>query len=116
MNKTQQNSKYKLYDNGDKTINPMMSECSKLVQKEYKTRQQSVGKEIHWKMCKKFKSDYMNTWYKHSPEYVIENETHKLLMDFKIPTDPFISAWRVDLMIDKQKKKKNKQTKKTIAK
>ena len=30
----------------DETI--MISECSKLAQKEYKTRHDHVGKEIHW--------------------------------------------------------------------
>ena len=36
--KTQQNSKYRLCGDRDETINYIISECSKLAQKEYKTR------------------------------------------------------------------------------
>ena len=56
IDKTLQNSKYRLYGDKDETINHV-SECNKLVQKEYKTRHDWVGKVIHWKLWKKFKSD-----------------------------------------------------------
>ena len=59
-----------------------MSECSKLAQKEYKTRHEWVGKVIHWEMCKKFKFDHTNKWYMHNPAAVLENDTHKLIWDF----------------------------------
>ena len=35
----------------------MISKCSKLAQKENKTRHNWVGKVIHWEMSKKFKFD-----------------------------------------------------------
>ena len=38
IDKTQQNSKCRLYGDRDETINHIISECSKLAQKEYKTR------------------------------------------------------------------------------
>ena len=47
INKTQQNSKCKLCGDRDETINRIISECSKLAQKEYKTRYDWVGKVIH---------------------------------------------------------------------
>ena len=37
------------------TINHIISECSKLAQREYKIRQDWVGMVIHWELCKKFK-------------------------------------------------------------
>ena len=43
----QQNSKCKLCGDGDETINLIISECSKLAQKEYKTRHDWVGNVIH---------------------------------------------------------------------
>ena len=52
--KTQQNSKCRLCGDRDETINHIISECSKLVQKEYKTRHDWVGKVIRREMCKKF--------------------------------------------------------------
>ena len=48
IDKTQQNSKYRLCGDRDETINHIISECSKLSQKEYKTRHDWVGKVIHW--------------------------------------------------------------------
>ena len=68
INKMQQNSKCRLCDDRDKTINHIISKCSKLAQKEYKVRHDWVGKVIH-----------ANKWYIHNPEPVLENDTHKLL-------------------------------------
>ena len=60
IDKTQQNTKCRLCDDRDEIINHIISECSKLAQKEYKTRQNWVGKVTHWEMCKKSKIDYTN--------------------------------------------------------
>ena len=54
IDKTQQNSKCRQCCDRDETIHHIISECSKLVQKEYKTRHDWVGKVIHWEMCKTF--------------------------------------------------------------
>ena len=62
----------------------IISECSKLAQREYKARHDWVGKVIHWEMCKKFKFDHTNKWYMHNPAPVLENATHKLLWDKRI--------------------------------
>ena len=51
IDQTQQNSKC---GDRDKTINHIISKCSKLVQTECKTRHDWVGKMIHWEWCKKF--------------------------------------------------------------
>ena len=76
IDKTQQNSKCRLCGDRDETINHIISECSKLAQKEYKARHDSVGKGIHWEMCKKFKFDHANKWYMHNPAPVLENDTN----------------------------------------
>ena len=47
IDKTQQNSKCRLCGDIDETINHIISECSKLAQKEFKTRHDWVGKVIH---------------------------------------------------------------------
>ena len=101
----QQNSKCWLYGNRDETINHIISECSKLAQKEYKTRHDWVGKVIHWEMCKKIKFDHTNEWYMYSPAPVLENDTHKLLWDFDVQTDHLISARRPDLIIINKNKR-----------
>ena len=105
IDKTQQNSKCTLCWERDETINHIISECSKLAQREYKTRDDGVGNVAHWEMCKKFKFDHTNKWYMHNPASVIENDIHKLLWDFDIHTDHPISVRRPDLIIINQKKK-----------
>ena len=52
--KTQQNRKCRLCGDRDKTIKHIISEYSKLAEKEFKTRRDWVGNAIHWMMCKKF--------------------------------------------------------------
>ena len=99
IDKTQQNSKCRLCCYRDETINHIISECSKLAQREYKARHDWVGNVIHWEMCKKFKFDHTNKWYMHNPAPVLENATHKLLWDFDIQTDHLIPARRPDLII-----------------
>ena len=112
IDKTQQNNTCRLCGDRDEIINHIISECSKLGQKVYKTGHDWVGKVIHWELCKKSKSNHMNKWYMHNPASVLENDTHKLLWDFDIQTDHFISAKRPDLTIISKKKKKKKRKKK----
>ena len=94
-------------DRGE-TLNHIISECSKLAQKEYKTRHDWIGKVIHWEMCKKSKFDHTNKWYMHNPAPVLENDTQKLQWDFNIQTDHLIPARRPDLIIISKKKKKKR--------
>ena len=108
IDKTQQNSKCRLCGDRDETINHIISECSKLAQKEYKARHDWVGKVIHWEMCRKFQFDHTNKWYMHNPAPVLENDSHKLLWDFNIQTDHLIPTRRLDLIII-NKKKENQQ-------
>ena len=103
---TQQNSKCRLCGDWDETINHLIRECSKLAQKEYKTRHDWVGKVIHWEMCRKFQFDHTNKWYMHNSAPVLENDSHKLLRDFNIQTDHLIPARRPNLIIINKKKKK----------
>ena len=79
IDKTQQISKCRLCGDRDETINHIISVSRKLVQKEYKTRHDWMGKVIHWELCKKLKFDHTNKWYMHYPVSVLENNTHKLL-------------------------------------
>ena len=88
----QQNSKCRLCSDRDETINHLISECSKLAQKECKTRHDWIGKVIHREMRKKFKFDHKNKRYMHNSAPVLENNTHKLRRNFEIHTDYLISA------------------------
>ena len=75
IDKMQQNSKCWLCGNRDEMINLIINECSKLAQKEYKTRHDWVGNVIHWELCKKFEFDHTNKWYMHNPESALKNDS-----------------------------------------
>ena len=50
----QQNSKCRSCGYRDEMINHIVSKCSKLAHKEYKTRYDWVDKMIHWELSKNF--------------------------------------------------------------
>ena len=104
----QQNSRCRLCGNRDETINHIIRKCIKFAQKEYKTKQDWVGKGIHWELCKKFNFDHTNKWHMHNPKSVKENEMHKILWDLEIQTDHLISARRPDQIVNKNKEKRKK--------
>ena len=74
VDNTQLNRKRRLCRESDETVNHVISDCSKLVQKKYKTKHDCMGKIIHWELCKQLKFDYNTKWYKHKPESVEEKE------------------------------------------
>ena len=78
-------------------MNHIISECSKLALKEFKTRHDWVGKVIRRELCKIFKFDHRNKWCMHNLESVLE--THKVLCDYEIQMNHQISTGRPDLMI-----------------
>ena len=40
----------------------IINKCSRLAQKEYKIRQDLVGKVIQWELCETLRFDYSNKW------------------------------------------------------
>ena len=109
IDKTQQNSRYRLCGERDKTINHIISECSKLAKNEYKARHDWVGKVIHWELCRKVKFAHENKWHMHNPESILKNETHKFSQDLETQTDYLTSTTRPDLVIINNNKKIKKR-------
>ena len=99
IGKSQESSKCRLCGDRDETINYIISDCSKLEQKEYKARHDWVGKVIHWEMCRKFEIYHTKKWYMHNPAPVLENDLHKFLWDYNIQTNHLIPARRPDLIM-----------------
>ena len=77
-----------------------------LAQKEYKTKHDLVGKVIPWELCKKLKFEFTNKWYKHIPESVLENKTHKLPWDFEIQNGSLNLGQMTRSYKNQQKKRK----------
>ena len=75
IDRAQQNSKCRMCGDKDKTVNHIVSECSKLAQRDIQTRHDWVGKVIHWELCKELNFHHATKWYTHKPESVLENET-----------------------------------------
>ena len=71
IDKTQQNSKYRVRGDRDELVNHTRLEWSKLAQKEYNIRHDWVGTEIHWELCKRLKFDHTPKWYMHKSESVL---------------------------------------------
>ena len=79
IDNTQQNNESRLFGGRDETINHIISECSKLTQKECKTKQILVRKLIHWEFCKRLKFDHTNKWHIHKPESILKMRRIKIL-------------------------------------
>ena len=105
IDNTQWNNKGTFCGDRDKTIKHIISEYSKLTQKEYQTRHNWVGKLVRWELCKKLKFDHTTKWQTHKLESVQENEAHKIIWDFEIQTDHLFLARKPDQVIIEKKKK-----------
>ena len=91
----------------EEIIAHIVSECSKMAQKQYKEwRHDKVAQIVHWKICEKHKIERGDKWYEHKTEKVIETDEIKLLWDFPIQTDHKLEHNKPDLVyIDKRDKK-----------
>ena len=70
----------------------MISECSKLAQNEYKSRHDWMEKLNNWELCKKLKFDHITKWYMHKPDFVQENEMHKILWECEITSGTILGG------------------------
>ena len=51
IDKSKEQTKCRMCNRTDETINHTVSECPKLVQKEYKGRHDWIGRQTHWQIC-----------------------------------------------------------------
>lgn len=85
------------------TISHVISGCPKLAQTDYKKRHDRLATTVHWHLCKKYDLPYSAKWYEHQAEKVVENEKAKILWDYTIRLDRFITHRRPDIvLVDKQ--------------
>ena len=106
IDKTQEDSTCRMCGKAEESINHLLSECSKMAQKEYKRRHDWIGRKIHWEVCRKYGLDTKDRWYEHEPQSVCENEEYKILWDFSIETDHVIEARRPDMITVEKKNNK----------
>ena len=99
IDKTQKEENCGMCGTANETVNHIVSECSKLAQKEYKRRHGWEGKKIRWELGRKFEIDVTPKWYQHEPEAVTENEKCKILWDVSIQMDHVMGARRPDMIV-----------------
>ena len=61
------------------TISHIVSECSRLAQRDYKRRHDNVARMVHWKLCEKSNLEKSEKWYLHNLQNVSEKGNHKLI-------------------------------------
>ena len=100
IDKVQENSKCRMCGKAEENVNHMLSECSKLVQKKYKRRQDDwLGTKIHWEICRKYGIEVKEKWYEHKPEVKMENDKCKILWDFTLQMDYETYGRRPDVTV-----------------
>ena len=99
IDKTSESPLRRMCGTRNETISHIVSEFSKLAQKEYKRRHYSVGRYVPWQFCEKLGFNRARLWYEFEPESVVENKKFKILWDFTIECDHMIEARRPDLVV-----------------
>ena len=97
IDKSQEQMKCRTCSRADetiKTIKHIESECPKLAQKEYKRRHDWIGRRVNWEVYGANGTHVNPKRYEHQPEVVIQNDSCKILCDFTVHTDHFITARR----------------------
>ena len=82
----------------DEPVMHILSECSKLVQTEYKKHHDKVAIVVRWELCSKYCVKPAKHWYEHRAEEIMENQDTKILSDFNIRTNRVIKARRRDIV------------------
>ena len=99
IDNTQENSKCRMCGKAEESVNHVLSECSKLPQKEYKRRHDWFETKIHWEICIKYGIEVTEKWYEHKPEVVMENDKCKIPWGFTVQTDHGIYGRRQDVIV-----------------
>ena len=98
IDNAQKNSKYGWFGDKYESVDHI-TECCKLVQKEYKARHDWVKTMVNCELCKRLKFNNTNKWYLPKIDSVLENDTHKILGYFEKQTDYLISVSRLDMAV-----------------
>ena len=99
IDKTSESPLCRMCGTRNETVSHIVSEFSKLAQKEYKRRHYNVGRHVPWQFCEKLGFNRARLWYEFEPESVVENKNFKILWDFAIDCDHMIEARRPDLVV-----------------
>ena len=105
VDKTVESPLYRMCNVRCESVSHLVSECSKLAQREYKRRHENVARIIHWKLCKLYELDRAEKLLEHQPSSVQETDRTKVLWDFNIQCNHIIEARRPDIVIVEKEEK-----------
>ena len=77
IDKSQELTKCRMCSRVDETVKHIVSESSKLAQKEYKRRHDWIGRRIHWKICVENGIHVKSKWHEHQPEALLSKNLVK---------------------------------------
>ena len=76
-----------------------MSSCTPLAATMYKQRHDRIASIVHWSLLRCFNQPVSHNYWDHIPIAVVENSNVKVLWDFNIYTDRFLTARRPDIVV-----------------
>ena len=79
IDKTSANPQCRMCSERGETLQHVIRECEKLVQREYMRRHNTVAKLVHWKLCENHNLEVGEKWYEHSPEGDAGDDDDKLI-------------------------------------
>ena len=79
LDKTQQNSNFKLYGDRKEIINHIIRESSALAQNSTKLDAANWRKGVQREFCKKLEFDHSTKWYLYKLEFILDNDTHEVV-------------------------------------
>ena len=101
-------SKCRMCGEYDETVGHLVSACSKLAQREYRRRHDTMGKRVYWEVCGNWGLRRSEKWYEEVPDGVRKSEDGNIEVwwDQKVVTPTEFKSNRPDMVvIDKSNKK-----------
>ena len=80
-------------------VDHLLSSRTPLAATMYKQRHDRIRKIIHWSILKHFNNTVSHNYWDHVPASVVETNNTKVLWDFKIYIDHFITARCPDIVV-----------------
>ena len=88
------------------SVGHLASECTKLAQREYRSRHDNVTRIIRWKICGKHDLERASKWHEHAPQGVVKTDKVKVLWNFLIQCDHQIECRKPDIVVVNKAEKK----------
>ena len=85
----------------EETVTHLVGGCGVLAKKQYTRRHDSMGKRVHWELCKKYGIKCANKWYDHIPSRVssTENGDVEIYWDREVVTVTGVEHNRPDVVV-----------------